>query len=289
MSNNNKEYSQAFLIGLPNFQNNCFINTALQVLINLPILNHTFGEKYEKKRHVLLDTKLTMWGDFYYYLLQQQRQPINSLIYRKFYESLVQNNIVEYNQPNDYHELLAMLIDNLTQIQQKLGCQITFASCLNIQINRTLDCQNCFFAKPSNEITNFLQLSNLEQNLYPLCQPVSLAHYQCEKCHQSDCHIINIHTVKLPKILLFHQPFKTTNHHLRTQYIFPNLTRKYQLYGIVCHTGTTENGHYFFILYLNQKFILINDNIIREIQPESNRDNTYTFQNVVSVILLRMK
>lgn len=121
--------------------------------------------------------------------------------------------------------------------------------------------------EPSNDLIDYLQiLINPEQ--------VSLSK-ECNNCHCYGCFEKTHEFIKVsPIIIITLQRFKVQKMYktkIDTLIKFPLtnlviLNNEYDLYGIINHTGSIENGHYTSIIKIDTKWILFDDSRYEEIK-----------------------
>ena len=96
-----------YMIGIKNRNNNCFISSALQILLNLDCLENLPG-----------DDQLGGYLYFYLDLVRNYRSRSNndvSLDLGRFYDFLVDEGMVKRNQQGDCHEFLLLFIDRVSR------------------------------------------------------------------------------------------------------------------------------------------------------------------------------
>lgn len=242
------------IIGIDNNYNNCFINCALQILLNLPLT----------KTLLLTDSVLNIVFDNNEYTVNIS----------KFYQFLLKNHQIKYNKQGDYHEILLWILGKNQQLEY-------IFTGINLKI---LICQ--FGHKYQNkEQFNYIPLfdNNIEQSFQTYIQSSNVTDYYCKQCNKNVKATLTNQIIKSPDILTFHIPCKNNNiyslsrnYRIRT---FNNQIIFYYLYATVHHIGSQSQGHYNCQIIKDNNIYLIDDKIIK-------LQNKLIDQNITTIFLV---
>ena len=263
-----------------NFANNCFINCALQIFLNLPksdvysLCQLGFNDQCKITRE-MLDLLVAQYNDSSSSSSNHQ----NILNISKLYQLLIDNKVVKLNQQGDYHEVLLFILDRL-QSQGKLNVEQYFTG----KFKKTIICQNCEHRSSHREVFSTVTLSNLGiiQSIIDLATVVTIDSYDCEKCKRQGSVQSLTKIEKMPKILMLHSPVKLKDRqslHHKYDINIDGYNHLYYLYLTVHHTGNYNGGHYYCQLYRNGHYYRINDDNIKV-------STTPDTQNIISVFLI---
>ena len=243
-------------VGISNQYNNCFINSALQILINLDFLEELLHND-EILSALIIQKKIG------------QQLNINQL-----YQHLLDSKKINYCQQGDCHEILLWILHNNPKIEKLFtGKSI-----------KTIICQNGHIFNHNETFTYIPLVDNIDNSFMEYINPILIKDYQCDKCHKiTNAQIIN-KIIKLPIVLTFHSPYKNKQNSI--EIINPNyrITTTngerfyYQLYGTVNHQGSQNGGHYYCQIIKNDKVYEINDTSIKNTRFQSN--------NIISIYLV---
>lgn len=275
--------------GFNNLGNTCYLNSGLQLLIqikDLCNLIHTLSSKNSVLK------KLSEFINEYYNLSNGSLDP-------KYVKDLVsqRNNIFEGFQQQDSSEFIIFfldflnaevnkilpgknVVDNLFQVEETTTTKCKVLSCLNtsnniekstiLMLNINSDCatlDDCFrFSK---------QRVKLEGD----------NKYFCDKCQKNRIASQRKEITKWPKNLIvwlrrYEQKgtrLSKHNQEIRVPIIWRN---DYKLKGVVFHSGNLFGGHYIYAGCVNNEWYLFNDSSVSKLEINSLKnlvDNGYIY------------
>lgn len=250
------EEMNTFPIGLENFRSNCFLNTALQIILNLVPYNDLLLQCLETNPDKV-PSPVREWTFLYLELyLGLRKQNYRVLSPKNLYRYLVKKNYITNGHQGDYHEIFLQLIDQLSRAQRALKLSPTFDDLVTINIQKTIKCPNpnCLSENKTTDLISSIPIidSDLNRSLLALNEITELNDYKCEKCSFSGDFHIESQVKELPRLLYFHhnhknpRPIKFTENY---QLTINSRTINYRLYMLVYHCGSQRTGHYYLHLY----------------------------------------
>jgi len=286
-------------LGIQNNMSNCYINCALQLLLNLPGLNHQLLEFFQRKTgpgplHEKLEKSSDIeWLLFYLNLLDNMTMEQRSQVRRKvlninhFYQFLCKIGEARMNHQGDYHEFFLSLSDHLSKAQKQLGLKPTFDDLITGELTKNICCQRCQNVVKVTDLFSSVPLidNKVVASLLALQEQTILNDYSCEKCgngEKTDASI-TVQIKTLPSLLIFHCLCKTrTPIKFDRGYKIQTEEKKltYLSYATVHHCGSQFGGHYYVQLFVDDKIYMINDEHV-------SLQNTIENWNIVSLLLLR--
>jgi ubiquitin C-terminal hydrolase len=280
--------------GIKNHHNNCFINCALQVLLNLDFVNQELAKKLPS--HAIRANRNRLRGNerqqesmeylLLYLEMFQHKSIQKTMDIARFYDFLVSKKAVKSNQQGDCHEFLLFLVEQLSHAMKK--CQIDFVmeDLFRGKMEKSVTCHHCRNRSVSRDcFTSVALLGNsVEEAFEEFRRPSKIDDYQCDKCRRVNQATINIEVTKMPVILAFHSAVKQSRSiDLDSKYQF-SLWKpiRYRLYGTVHHQGSHRGGHYYCQIIKNDSIYDINDESVRKV-PRSDNQNIVTIYLIGSV------
>lgn len=289
------------LVGLNNLGNTCYLNSALQILVNCTvltkiILSQSFNSDIINK-----------YKDF---LIEYKNTPNGGSISPNLIKNLVgskNKKFLNFNQ-HDSHEFLINFMELLEDEFKKeykesklniLGIKLgdlmsnifdtTVSSIIYSEEtgekskNRTGE-KILSLPIPNNEIINFEDCIELYTKIEKLTDD---SKWFSEKENKKVDAYKRLYLKDVPKYLLVQLKrftfFSNSNKNSKEVLVPLNLKIKnynYELRGIIFHIGGASGGHYISLIKLNKKWFTCNDNLISEIENINNflnRGYTYLF------------
>ena len=251
------------ITGLQNMGNTCFINSALQLLFNCPILVYVINES---NNETLIKYKQTFYDYF-----KDTTNTLGPLILYKRYQKL-NNNYFGITQ-EDAHEYLTFIIDDIDE----LGKDIDIKNLFEITLISKVNCDECNNSSKvtisekilSLSIDNCNTLDDCFQKLYNKEVLDNDNKWFCDKCNKKVIsnkqiyidHISNYFIICLNRFIFNNNNITKNNNNI----IFPNIIfTNYELRGIIYHMGSINGGHYICSITRdgNNWFLIDDTNII---------------------------
>lgn len=244
-------------LGFVNTGNDCYFNSVIQLLVNIPEYITYLNIRKENNLHLSTLEKII-------YIVNKKRNYDKSI---KIFDMLHHIDPKEYDgTQKDACEFMLRLLENYVDNNPKsLSEQIYCRTCLK--------CGNQINSK-NVQFPIYVEKYNMDKFVIP--QPgFFIDHSNCEiemKCDKCS-HSIHSekHGYKVDDILFL--CIKRFNYDLtKDNSPIENLLEFSQgkiLLGVVCHYGTTTSGHYFTINFINEKWYLLNDEKVEEITTEN--------------------
>ena len=264
--------------GFNNLGNTCYLNSGLQLLIqikDLCNLIHTLSSKSSVLK------KLSDFINEYYNLSDGALDP-------KYVKDLVsqRNNIFEGFQQQDSSEFIIFFLDYLnTEVNKILPGKNVVDNLFQVEETTTTKCKVLSCLNTSNNIE---KSTILMLNIDPDCntlddcfrfskQRVKLEgdnKYFCDKCQKNRIASQRKEITKWPKNLIvwlrrYEQKgmrLSKHNQEIRVPVIWRN---DYKLKGVVFHSGNLFGGHYIYAGCVNDEWYLFNDSSVSKLEINS--------------------
>lgn len=263
--------------GFLNLGNTCYLNSGLQLLLNIPEFCNLILNNREKTNELSLLSKFII---LYHSSNRGSLKP-------KFIKDIVAKNNSIFNgfSQEDSQEFLIYFLDFLdNQIKNN-----KINDLFGIKINKIIKCKaiSCLKKSVTNEnrlflildIKDYKDLNDCYRN-YKISEKLEEENrYFCEKCNKKRIASKKLQVQKWPKNLIivlkrFHQDgysFSKNDNFLK---IPINWRHNYKLKGGVIHSGRLGGGHYVYFGYNENKWYLFDDSVISKIKL--NKLNEYT-------------
>ena len=276
--------------GLDNKGNTCYLNSALQILMqNKDLVNFFINTQFEDKNLIT----------FKKFVTEYHNNDSNNL-------NLIQvKNIVGKKQQifcgfqqNDSTEYILLLLDILDEAIKKEYKNDIIDQIFSLSINQIVKCKlkKCNNISITKHTHKFLKFDIPEDdnnltldkcyNYYKRSEKLQDDNrWYCDKCKKK--RIASKKTVinKWSKNLLIHlKRFKQRgSRYIKNNQLIdiPNIWKEqYHLKGMVIHSGSLNGGHYVSVVNYNDKWILCNDSSIKKIgssELEDYKSRAYMF------------
>jgi ubiquitin C-terminal hydrolase len=287
--------------GLINIGNTCYLNSALQMLLQNEDFCSTILAYQNKSKRVNEISK------FVYEYHSSERNNSFSEAYTsnkpgyKLVPNVIkdlvssENKIFYGNRQNDAGEfliwLLDLLITDVPEIKNIFNCKI--------QTRIKCKAKVCLTENFSSQSESFLILPiNSNSSSMDDCYRDFKVHeklegdeqYFCEKCNAKRIASKTIKIEEWPKhLLIFLNRFQNINGRLRKNDQLIRVDKiwrhSYQLMGLVFHSGSLHGGHYIYIHKINNRWVMFNDSIVSNIAEEAlvdylNKGYIYYFKRI---------
>lgn len=264
------------MLKLLNIGNNCYLNSALQVLFNCD----EFKQSLE-----FCDTDNSLVKRLKYILIKYLADAHNIRILKREL-SKYDNKLFGNNMQQDSHEALIKIIDTLHEINNN------YSSMFRGKFTTTFECEKCkntlskqddFFSVDINTSKN-----SVTECINEFIKPELIEDARCEKCNSMGLQkYTNIS--RMPRVLIIcmkrfqydnHGKLKKNNQCVSIDEHFSveengNIKHVYELTSMVSHYGSGINsGHYNVDVLRNSSWYNVDDNDIRKLKgaPKSSSD-----------------
>ncbi|CAD8088197.1 unnamed protein product [Paramecium primaurelia] len=266
--------------GLKNELYYCYMHSCLQCMMCIKELNNLILNSINTQ-HIQDMTFCTNYQEFLRQLKDTQNDyiKINSL----------RNNISKKFNPKHQHDaqefllfLLSNLEDEINNFNKKDRQQQT--KLLNVidkylkgQIVSEIICKNCY--KKSQIMEDFITLSlalmkinTINQSLDEFLNDELIQDYKCDNCYQKKTAIKKTKITKLPQYLIIHlkrfkffPKYNKIIQHVKFSFESTFYGINYSLVGIIVHSGSLEQGHYYSYCKRQNKWWLFNDQKTKQV------------------------
>jgi ubiquitin C-terminal hydrolase len=240
-----------------NIGNTCYLNSGLQMIIH----NKDFCKSIISNNN---DIEIKQFIIDYYNNISNA--PMNPICFK----NLVAKKNKEFSgfKQNDSFEFIIYLLDNLIynkniyQITTNISIKCKIKNCLNINKHEE---NNLFLILDINKDTTHLDDAYRSFKMREKLIGDNL--YYCDKCKTKRIASKRTEIIKWPKhLIIILKRFDYNNQKNNKNIIIPLFWRHgYKLKGIVFHSGSLFGGHYIYIGLYNNKWLIMNDDYIKEI------------------------
>jgi ubiquitin C-terminal hydrolase len=274
--------------GLNNIGNTCYLNAGLQLIIHNKDLCSIIAVNSDKS------DVLKNLNSFIKEYNSNDTKPLTPL----FIKSLLgkKNTIFDGFGQEDSSEFIIYLLDILFEELKRHNTNININSLYEHTLNISIKCKlrSCLTISQHKEYNNFMifnidkSFENLDDCYREYKARVKLENdnlYYCEKCKDNRIASRRIEVIFWPKHLIiilkrFNQVGLKFNKNI-DNIIVPLIWRHhYILKGFVYHSGSLYSGHYIYIGNYNNKWLIFDDNVVREINIqtfEKYKNNAYVY------------
>ena len=259
------------MIGLQNIGNTCYMNSAIQLLMNSDGFKNIININKDKSENLnIIYNFIIKYNNSEKYIIPKE---IKNIVGKR------KKIFCGFGQ-QDSHEFLLYLFDIIDEdLKKNNNLHDLFG--INFSINFKCKVKNCLNESEHTENDLFLNLdvkNNLDnsyRNYKEIYKLVGDNMYMCDKCNMKRPGRKKIRTSKWPSELII--VLKRFNNNLvknNTDIYIPLQWRHgYKLKGGILHSGTLGGGHYVYFGRKKNKWYLFNDSSVSEIHNIENYKN----------------
>ena len=278
--------SSAGFVGIKNLSCLCYMNSVIQQFFMIPIFRNAILSlpiNPNLKEEEDNDDLLFQFQKMFYYLKYSKKEhydPKSFVFSFKDYDGKPTNVNVQCDAQEFLSRLIEKIDESLKNCEQKYLCSNIFGGSTLQQVKCTNpECGNISERK---ENINYLSLDikeskNVEECLNKFIVEEKIQDYHCEKCDKKITNIKRVLIDKIPNILIIHLQriafsYETFNMekintpiHFEESFNIKNYTLykdnndipreyfEYKLQGLIIHKGTAQYGHYYSVIYSEEK------------------------------------
>jgi len=273
--------------GFVNLGNTCYMNSAVQLLLNIPEFCNIVLNNYQKSNEL---TKLKKF-------IIKYHNPNKGILKPDFIKQIAsnRNNIFSGFSQEDSWEFLIFFLDFLdNQIKNNVINTISGVKLRTIIKCKIKLCQNVSITK-NTELFLILELKKEFKNLNECYRNyknreklIEDNKYYCDKCKQKIIASKRTEIEEWPKnLLIVLKRFEQNGYSLRknNQVIDcpQNWRHGYKLKGGIYHSGSLNGGHYVYFGFNNNNWYLFNDTTVSQI----NKNDFYKIKNRAYILYYR--
>lgn len=262
--------------GLPNLGNTCYLNSIIQILLNMQCLKKYLFSIELCDREYCLPCGLRRLLEWY---LGKGTGDIT-----RFLTCLMINN-KEYRN-NDQHDtyLIFLYIINI-RVDNHLNFNLF--KYFMIDSTSTLQCTKCKKKSRRSEKMNSLSLeytSTLQGSIHKYLEKEVLSDkIECTNCNTSSYFKKYLRIKKTSKILVIHIKRFTSDYYklkkISKDIEIPdtlNINRKiYRIFGFIVHKGNINNGHYRSFLINSREWYMFDDTLVKSVNIKEYLNQAY--------------
>lgn len=260
--------------GFNNLGNTCYLNSGLQLIINnKELCNHILSNNNSNNNN---NSNISMLSQF---ITEYYNNTNNITLNPFFIKEIVSNKNTEFSgfKQNDSFEFIIYFLDfifenikisKLYEFNTNIKIKCKLAQCLNI--SEHYEKNNYLILDILNEFNN---LDDCYRNYKKIEKLNNDNLYFCNNCKEKRIASKRIEIIHWPNhLIIILKRFNNNNNRLQknnNKISVPLSWRhNYKLKGIVYHSGSLFGGHYIYIGNHNNKWIMFNDDYIKEILEE---------------------
>ena len=278
--------SAAGFVGIKNLSCLCYMNSVIQQFFMIPIFRNAILSlpiNPNLKKEEDNDDLLFQFQKMFYYLNYSKKEHYNpkSFVFSfKDYDGKPTNVNVQCDAQEFLSRLIEKIEESLKNSDQKYLCSNIFGGTTLQQVK----CTNpeCGNTSERKENINYLSLDikeskNVEDCLNKFIAEEKIEDYHCEKCDKKITNIKRVLIDKIPNILIIHlqriafsyETFNMEKINIPIRFDESFNIKKYTLYkdnndipkeyfdyklqGLIIHKGTAQYGHYYSVIYSEEK------------------------------------
>jgi ubiquitin C-terminal hydrolase len=250
-----------FPAGLINLSNSCYINSVLQLLLNIPEFCTKLLEIQTSEPFII-----TLQNLFKYCICISESGII--IKPKSFIKTLFETTtLFKMGEQGDSHEFLLFILDIIDVRSNSTIVRDLFYG----KLSKTYQCM-CGFVSESEEDFNFLGIAASSGDICTgftqlLCTKQDITS-KCEMCHLVVTKQATSIVKKQPKYLIFQiQRFGNNGQKIQTPVKINGQVYNRQFKGCISHFGNTYNGHYNYTgVYDNETIYAIDDAFVTTIK-----------------------